>query len=287
MEWELAHLRSQLARTPEGIDAVLVVSGVGMVSAAAATQAAITRHAPRAVVNYGCAGAHRMELMLGDLVIGEHVVAYDNVRETPDGRSEYGGMRYLAQGKQRRVERLACDAALVSTATRVAETLGDGLEPWPIDLGWPASVAHRSPRVVHGTVASADRWNRAPATIASLVARHDSVCEDMEAAAIGLVCAGHDVPFLTIKDISNNELLRATASGAAMLDQLGAEQVAQRAAHFTHALLRALSLTVVPSSLVIRPVSFDPYQAHSHPHPARGPWLPRPNESEDPASRWF
>ena len=32
----------------------------------------------------------------------------------------------------------------------------------------------------------------------------------MEAAAIALTCLTHDVPFLAVKDISNNELLRTT-----------------------------------------------------------------------------
>jgi adenosylhomocysteine nucleosidase len=241
MDFELAHLRARLDQDVDAADAVLVVSGMGMVSAAAATQDTITRHAPRAVVNYGCAGAHRANLMPGDLVVGEHVVAYDNYRETPDGRLEYQGMPYRVHAESRRVERLACEPALVCAARRVAEAMGDWHAPWPADLGWPAAVAHRAPRVVYGTVASADRWNRAPATIAALVERHDSLCEDMEAAAIGLVCASHDVPFLTIKDISNNELLRATTSGAAMLKELGPDQVARRAAAFTFALLGAVS----------------------------------------------
>jgi nucleoside phosphorylase len=34
----------------------------------------------------------------------------------------------------------------------------------------------------------------------------------MEAAAIALTCASHDLPFLSIKDISNNELLHVTDS---------------------------------------------------------------------------
>jgi adenosylhomocysteine nucleosidase len=240
MDWELAHLQSQLHQAPDAAELVLVVSGMGMVSAAAATQDTITRYSPRAVLNYGCAGAHRAELMLGDLVIGEHVVAYDNRRETPEGRLEYRGMFYRARGEQRRVERLACDAGLISAARRVADAIGDDHEPWPPDLGWPASVPHRSPRVVSGTVASADRWNRAPASIAALVEQHDSLCEDMEAAAIGLVCASHEAPFLTIKDISNNELLRSTSTGRAMLTELGPEQVARRAARFTFSLLHEL-----------------------------------------------
>jgi Phosphorylase superfamily len=66
----------------------------------------------------------------------------------------------------------------------------------------------RRPQVFVGTVASADRWNRAPERIRELAQKLGSLCEDMEAAAIALTCASHDVPFLTIKDISNNEQLR-------------------------------------------------------------------------------
>jgi nucleoside phosphorylase len=181
--------------------------------------------------------------MPGDLVVGERVVAYDNYRETPGGELEYHGMYYFADGQQRRVPTLECDATLVDAARRVALEVGDGHEPWPPELGWPASMAHRSPRVTFGTIASADRWNRSAASIAALVARHDSLCEDMEAAAIGLVCAGQHVPFLTIKDISNNELLRATSSGTALMTELGPDQLARRAAAFTLAVIRALSST--------------------------------------------
>jgi adenosylhomocysteine nucleosidase len=239
LEVELAHLRRAVADGFAADDLVLVVSGMGMVSAAAATQDAIGRYAPRAVINYGCAGAHRLELLPGDMVVGERVVAYDNCRESPDGQLDYRGMHYLADGEQRRVEYLASDASLVSAARGVADAIGEGHEPWPGDRGWPVSVAHRSPRVVFGTVASADRWNRAPATIAALVARHDSLCEDMEAAAIGLVCASQNVPFLTIKDISNNELLRVTLSGKSLLDELG-DQIARRAAALTVAVISSL-----------------------------------------------
>jgi adenosylhomocysteine nucleosidase len=244
LEMELAHVRSRL--TSEA-DVALVVSGVGMVSAAAAAQDTISRYAPRAVINYGCAGAHRLDLLPGDLVVGERVVAYESYRESTTGELEYNGMYYVEEGEQRHVDSLVCDAALVSAAHRVAALVGDGHEPWPVALGWPDSVAHRAPRVVFGTVASADRWNRAPASISALVARHDSLCEDMEAAAIGLVCASHGVPFLTIKDISNNELLRGTAGWNRLVDEIGSEQIARRAAAFTFGVIRELGPSSHPS----------------------------------------
>jgi adenosylhomocysteine nucleosidase len=251
MEWELAHARRGVGDTvhdsanvsvamlgPQPL--VLAYSGMGMVSAAATAQAVIVRYAPRAVLNYGCAGAHRAELLLGDIVVGTRVVASDNLRETPDGTYHYNGMRYLAEGEQRRIDALAADSSLVEAAQRVAEEHVERHEPWPADLGWPLDVAQRAPRVVFGTVVSADRWNRSAASINALVERHDSVCEDMEAAAMALVCASHGVPFLTIKDISNNELLRGTADGQTMLDELGVDQIAKRAAAFTRALAQKI-----------------------------------------------
>jgi adenosylhomocysteine nucleosidase len=248
MDWELAHAVQGCAGatresaevffgTLEGVPLVLACCGMGMVSAAAGTERVIQRYQPRAVLNYGCAGAHRLELLLGDIVVGTRLVAYDNVRETPSGEVRYSGMPYLVEGKHRRIDALEADAELVEAARRVA---ADPVEAWPAELGWPEAVAHRAPRVVFGTVSSADRWNRAPATIVRLAELHESLCEDMEAAAIGLVCAMHGVPFLSIKDISNNELLRATSDGRAMLEELGADQLARRAAHFTLSVIRAL-----------------------------------------------
>jgi nucleoside phosphorylase len=253
MDWELAHLKGALP-TPAAEwhhghlaylsrigqrPVVLAACGMGMVSAAAGAQALISQYAPRAIFNYGCVGAHRPELQLGDLVVAERLVAADCLNEQPDGQLRYRGMTYLEAGEMRRTDALAADPDLLALARRAAEELAEQHEPWPPQLGWPLEVPHRSPRVAFGTLTSADRWNRSPASIAALVARHDSLCEDMEAAAIALVCASQSVPFLAVKDVSNNELRRPTQSGAAMLAELGADQIARRAAAFTLAILQA------------------------------------------------
>lgn len=189
----MAHLRAALWSEAWANEVVLVVSGVGMANAAAAAERVIAEHSPRAVLNYGCAGAHRADLRSGDLIVGTRVVAYLDA-ETPI---------------------VECDEQLIEAARR---------------------VAHND--VKFGTVASADAWNRVPQVIQELAVRHGSVCEDMEAAAIGLVCKAHQVPFLTIKDISNNELVQGTLSAEHMLAQVGRDQIARRAAECTYAVLR-------------------------------------------------
>jgi nucleoside phosphorylase len=102
--------------------------------------------------------------------------------------------------------------------------------------------------------ASVRRSHRSIVPLLSQAGRHRQAIQDWltrmpmrrgvatRRAAIGLVCASHGVPFISIKDISNNELLRPTLSGTAMLTELGEQQVARRAAAFSLAVLRALTM---------------------------------------------
>lgn len=254
LEEELIHLRTALpaaraeqvgARTVwhtdlDGRPIVLALCGLGMMSAAAVAEAVVIRQAPAAVLNYGCAGAHRVELLPGDIVIGERVVAYDSISERPDGGTHYIGMRFLRDGVQERVTALPADPALLDLALRARTALAGRHAPWPPDLGWPAGVPHRPPAVVRGTVASADRWNRLRPSIEAIAAQHASSCEDMEAAAIAMTCASHAVPFLAVKDISNNELLRVTDSGTSLMSQAGPE-LGRRAGALVLGVVRALA----------------------------------------------
>ncbi len=236
MESELGHLREVLPPATDewrcgrlfhqtvldGCPIVLAACGVGMLSAAAVTESCICSYSPRAVLNYGCAGSHRVDLLPGDLVIGTRVVAYDSMRTGVDN-AEQVRMRYLHKGVQMRADYLPPAPELLSAALSAAADLQDRHEPWPAS-SWPEGAPHRSPRHFVGTIASADRWNRSRERIEALSRAHESLCEDMEAAAIALICASHDTPFLSIKDISNNELLRPTDSasfGAETLGQLG------------------------------------------------------------------
>lgn len=254
LEEELCHLRAALpsgegewhaGRFYEvtalgGRRIVLARCGIGMLSAAAVAEGVIGRWQPEIVLNYGCTGAHRDDLLPGDIVVGERTVAYDSVKVAPDGGEEFKAMYFLRAGEQERAEFFPGDPALLAAAWRAIERLEGRHEPWPPTSGWwPTQVPHRAPRVVSGTVASADRWNRSPERIASLVARHGSHCEDMEAAAIALVCASHSIPFLSVKDISNNELLLLTDGDD--FETATAGQVGKRAAAVVRELLGELA----------------------------------------------
>jgi nucleoside phosphorylase len=128
-------------------------------------------------------------------------------------------------------EAIAADPGLLALARRAAE--GCVLPPWPGEA--------EAPRVLVGAVASADIWTQHGESIRTLHDLHGSLCEEMEAAAIAQVAAIHGVPFLAVKDISNNELRRATeatALGWPSLADLGLE-LGRRAALVVEATVRA------------------------------------------------
>ena len=250
MEAELRHLLERVGTEREaedgvwrdryttvgGVPVVAVCCGIGMIDAAAGSERLINAHRPRAVLNFGCAGAHRRDIMPGDVIVGERVVHHSAVHILATGEELYRGGGGLVGGEAVRASEWATDPTLLGIAREAVA--GFGPEPWPRELGWPTSVPYRTPMVHVGPVASADVWTQYQARLDLLHDWHGSLCEDMEAAAIGQVCALHGVPFLTIKDISNNEYHAATDIAGGFPDFPTAE-VGKRAAALV---LRVLEL---------------------------------------------
>ena len=197
--WRDLHL------TYQGKRLVTVCSGIGMVNAAAATQHLIAAHRPHWVLNFGCAGAHRRDILPGDVVIGNATVAHAAVHILADGSDYFPRPEQPDPADVMRELRL--DAGLVARAQAAAADWRPA--PWPRPPGEAAPA--RAPVVHTGVVGSADVWTQAHDRLDLLHGRHQSLCEDMEAAAVAQVCARHGVPFLTVKDISNNEFLTSSA----------------------------------------------------------------------------
>ncbi len=214
MDSEAVHLRKRIEHAREeslpawrrtrgiisGTPIDLIVCGIGLIDAAAATTAVCLESEPVAVLNYGCAGAHREDIDPGDVIIADQVVHLGAYILSPDGQQQPLGFRVAPQGGRIHVDALPTDPELLDSAQRIAQRVA-----FPI---WPG-LSHE-PRIWVGAVGSADIWTQHSDTIHALHTTHGSLCEEMEAAAVAQICARFGVPFLTIKDISNNELQRST-----------------------------------------------------------------------------
>jgi adenosylhomocysteine nucleosidase len=183
------------------------------------------------VLSCGCAGAHRDDLRPGDVVLSDRVVHVSSEVVLASGERRHMGFDFHVDDVRRQAEAIPADPDLLVLAERVAAACA--LPPWP--------GGHPPPRVVTGPVASADVWTQHGESIRALHRRHGSLCEEMEAAAIAQVATIHGIPFLAVKDISNNELHRATDPPAADWPSLDPvrDEIGRRAALVVEAILRA------------------------------------------------
>ncbi len=207
-----------------GLEITAVACGIGMIRAAATTEAMIAAHAPDAILNFGCTGAHERHVNVGDVVIGTRSVSHTSMVVAPDGTGKFDlhdGMEAPAAGQTG----IASDPALLTIVREAANG-------WTPERWLAASDDSPAPRVHEGVVASADVWTQAHDAIRKLAQRHLSLCEDMESAAIATVAALRGVPYVTIKDISNNELQQATIFDPD-LEHLPESEVGRRAAMLT------------------------------------------------------
>lgn len=159
----------------DGIPCVVVQCGVGMVNAAACTQALIDRFAADCVINTGVAGSLDASIDIGDVVVATDAVNWAmDVQNLGYAPGQTPGMEQTA---------FPADPALAAAALAAAQAEG--------------VRAHR------GRVASADKFVRDDADKALIARTFDARCCEMEGAAIAQVCTANRIPFAILRAISD------------------------------------------------------------------------------------
>lgn len=190
MEEEVAILREKLENkndttvancefytgTLDGVDVVLLKSGIGKVNAAMSTTILLERFQPDVVINTGSAGGFLASLNVGDIVISTEVVHHD-VDVTAFGYA-YGQVPGLPA-------RYASDEKL-------------------IDIAEKSAVHIRDVQVATGLIATGDSFMHDPARVEFVRTQFPELCAvEMEAAAIAQVCHQFGVPFVVIRALSD------------------------------------------------------------------------------------
>ncbi|MGO3247670.1 MAG: 5'-methylthioadenosine/S-adenosylhomocysteine nucleosidase [Agrococcus casei] len=146
---------------------LLVTSGIGLVNAASALSAALASYSPDFVVSFGSAGGFPARVRVGD-VAASSVLTYSVANATAFGYAlgQIPGMPEAYAGDPALLER-AADAVvagpMISGDTFVAGDLFDGV---------------------------AERWP-------------DAVATDMESTALAQVSHAHNLPFVSLRGISD------------------------------------------------------------------------------------
>ncbi len=172
---------------------VLMQCGIGKVSAAAGTQALITRFAPDCVINTGCAGALSPALSIGDLVLSDATAEWD--------------MDLLALGLPRGYIS-ALDAVQVAADPALIDAL--------------AAVIPPELRVVRGLVVSGDQFVSTAEQRALIHGSFpEAMCAEMEGAAVGHVCCQNGVPFCVVRAMSDTADGSSSVSFAEFAESAG------------------------------------------------------------------
>ncbi len=187
-----------------GVDVVVAVSGVGKVFAAICAQTMILRFGVKKIINSGVAGTLSSQLHIGDVAISSNVVQHDM------DTSCVGDPVGLISGIN--VIEMPSDATLTQTVAEVAESLGFNYQI--------------------GTVATGDQFvgNRERKTW--ITETFNAIACEMEAGSIGQVCYVNQIPFVTIRVISDE------ASGDVHIDYMEfVKMAADRSMAITESLL--------------------------------------------------
>lgn len=254
MEAELRHLRDQSETAPvhqgpdvaardawalniAGHQVFAVRTGIGMLNAAASTEWAIREFQPDVLLNYGCAGAHRRDIMPGDVVIGAQTVNTGALNILRDGSEAHNDRGYEVAGERIFPAVIDADPELLGIAVGVSAS--HPIEDWPKGVMWPPSIPWR-PSLYHiGPVASSEVWTQNLDRLDVLHQRHGSLSEDNESSACAHVALVHGIPYLAIRDIANNEY--HAASDLAEFSDFPTVEVGKRAAALTAAVISGLS----------------------------------------------
>lgn len=170
-------------------DAVVCVSGVGKVNAAATTQAIIMKYAPEIIINIGVAGTATKELGIGDFVVGSSYIQFD-VDTSPIGDPKYmiSGINKIIIESSKEL----CEKA-VSTAKKL----------------FPDK------NVVMGRIASSDKFvGGHNAYLKDEAIALGASCVEMESGAIAHVALINDVSYIAVRTISDSADGEAPASFA-------------------------------------------------------------------------
>lgn len=160
----------------DGVDVVLLQSGIGKVNAAVSTTLLLSKFAPSKVINIGSAGGYAQSLSVGDVVISDQVCHHDvDVTVFGYAMGQVPGMPAT----------YAADTGLVAEAKAAVARL---------DLV-KAEV---------GLIGTGDSFMQDPVRVEKVRADFPALLAvEMEAAAVAQVCVKFETPFVVVRALSD------------------------------------------------------------------------------------
>jgi adenosylhomocysteine nucleosidase len=163
-----------------GVDCVMVYSRIGKVAAASTATQLIDRFKVSEVLFTGLAGGVGLNVHRGDIVVGNELIQHDL-----DASPLFPQHEVPLLG----VTRFKTDPSKTERLLRAAQSY----------------AALRGVQVHSGLIASGDRFFSSAEAVTRLRnALPDTLCVEMEGAAVAQICHEHQVPFSIVRTISDS-----------------------------------------------------------------------------------
>ena len=169
------------------IELVISKTLIGTINSTIATTIGVINFHPDIVINQGIAGAHRTNLHIGDIVIGEKCCNI-NSYNTPSKNKGEGSNPFEWELNKRAKDIQNSDLKLVNI---VEENLR----------------INSLNKIYRGILGSGDIFNREIDRINWINNTFETYSEDMESIGTYTVCNKFNIPCIGIRIISNNEIL--------------------------------------------------------------------------------
>lgn len=160
---------------------------IGTINSTIATTIGITNFQPNIVINQGIAGAHRADLHIGDIVIGEKCCNINSYSMPSKNKGE-GSNPFEWELNKRAKDIKYANLQVVNI---IEESL----------------IFNSQKQIYRGTLGSGDVFNREIDRIIWINNIFENHCEDMESIGTYSVCNKFNIPCIGIRIISNNEIL--------------------------------------------------------------------------------
>lgn len=165
---------------------VICSCDIGTINAATAMTIAIEKYTPRAIINNGLSGGYTSQLKKGEIVVGLDAIDITSLECKGNGnRMEDYEITTFQHGKENEIMMPKADTTIIKL---IKEKLADE-------------------KLHFGRMASGNIWNKNKKRIEYINQRYGAICEDMESIAIYKVANIYKVPAVSIRGISNNEIL--------------------------------------------------------------------------------
>ncbi len=217
---------------------ILLHTHCGPVNAAACTEAIIQNYQPDIIIKTGSGGAHRPELLPGDVLIGTNFRIMYNPAEfadTLDHAKMPKLIRFYKYQEDVKFDELTTSAELTALLDKLTATK---LGPIYTQDNWHTDTKYRNPIIKVGTVGSNEAWTTDAGLISRKRALFGQDVEDKESAYIAQVCKLHKVPFLAFIGVSDNELIFKQTNRDAIRQAI--EDASRNAALVTLEFIKAL-----------------------------------------------